>query len=176
MKNYKSLYVVTVLSFMLVFSLTESTAVAQAADHFFSVGARAGVGIPHGDINNFFDPNIAATADLEYHATDQFSIGGVFVYHRFSGPFSSAANIYRISANGKFYPGTGPLRPFFNGGGGAYVFDSGTTKFGMHVGGGLQFRAWPKTWIEVEYNFHNVFTSGSNVKFSTVQGGVRFRF
>jgi len=175
MKNYKSLYVVAVLSFMLVFSLTESTAVAQAADHFFSVGARAGVGIPHGDINNFFDPNIAATADLEYHATDQFSIGGVFGYHRFSGPFS-AANIYRISANGKFYPGTGPLRPFFNGGGGAYVFDSGTTKFGMHVGGGLQFRAWPKTWIEVEYNFHNVFTSGSNVKFSTVQGGVRFRF
>jgi opacity protein-like surface antigen len=143
---------------------------------FFSIGLRAGVAIPQGTFNTFFDPGIAATADLEYHATNQFSVAGLFGYRRFSGPFSSHLNLYQFSAGPKFYLTSGSIRPFVNGGVGAFVFQSGTTKFGMHTGGGFQFRVWPKVWLEAEYQYHNVFTSGSNFQFSTVQGGARFRF
>lgn len=143
---------------------------------FFSIGGRAGVAIPHGTFNNFFDTSIAATVDLEYHATNQFSVAGLLGYRRFSGPFSSHLNLYQVSAGPKFYFTTGSTRPFVNGGVGAFVFESSTTKFGIHTGGGLQFRVWPKVWFEAEYNFHNVFTSGSNFRYSTVQGGARFRF
>jgi hypothetical protein len=143
---------------------------------YFSVGGRAGVAIPHGTFNNFFDPSIAVTVDVEYHARDQFSVAGLLGYRRFSGPFSSHLNLYQVSAGPKFYLTKGSTRPFVNAGAGAFVFESGTTKFGVHTGGGLQVRAWPRTWLEVEYNFHNVFTSGSNTRYSTAQGGVRFRF
>ena len=143
---------------------------------FFSLGVRAGVAVPHSPFNTFFDPNVAATVDLEYHATNQFSVAGMLGYRRFSGPFSSHLNNFQFAGGPKFYLTTGAFRPFVNAGVGSFTFDSGTTKFGVYSGGGFQYRAWPRVWFEGEYNFHNVFTSGSNLKFSTVQGGVRFRF
>lgn len=147
-----------------------------STSHFFSVGGRVGVVIPHGEVNDFFDPNIAATADLEYHATDQFSIAGLFGYRRFSSSFSDHANLYQISAGPKLYLTSDSTRPFVNGGVGAFVDDTGTARFGLHLGGGLQFQVSPKVFLEGEYQFHNVFVEGTNFKFSTVQGGVRFRF
>ena len=147
-----------------------------STSHFFSVGGRVGVAIPHGEVNDFFDPNIAATADLEYHATDQFSIAGLFGYRRFSSSFSGHENLYQISAGPKFYLTTDSTRPFVNGGAGAFVDDTGTVRFGLHLGGGLQFQVSPKVALEGEYQFHNVFVGGANFRFSTVQGGVRFRF
>lgn len=149
---------------------------STSSSGFFSLGARAGVAVPHSPFNSVFDPHIAATVDLEYHFTNQFSVAGMFGYRRFDGPFSSHLNIYQFAGGPKFYLTSGTVRPFVNGGIGSFTFNSGTTKFGVQGGAGLQFRVWPRVWLEGEYVFHNVFTPGSNVKFSTVQGGVRFRF
>lgn len=146
---------------------------------FWSFGLRGGVAIPNGTANSFFDPGGALTADLEYHATNQLSAVGLFGYRRMSSglPLVSGVNVFQFSGGGKAYlTGTGQLRPFVNGGIGAFKFDPGSTRFGVYGGGGLQYRAWPNVWLEGEYNFHSVFTPGSNFNFSTVQGGVRFRF
>ncbi|HEX8281829.1 MAG TPA: opacity family porin [Pyrinomonadaceae bacterium] len=51
-----------------------------------------------------------------------------------------------------------------------------TTRGGANVGGGLQFALTPNAALDTMYNFHNVFTSGSNLRHSTAQGGARFRF
>jgi hypothetical protein len=144
----------------------------------FSIGLRAGVAIPQGFANNFFDPNVAFTADLEYHATNQVSVVGLFGYRRFSAdfPFLPDLNVFQFSGGGKFYLTGGQLRPFVNGGIGAFKFDPGDTRFGAYGGGGIQYRAWQKIWLEGEYNFHGVSNPGTNFKFSTVQGGVRFSF
>jgi opacity protein-like surface antigen len=84
--------------------------------------------------------------------------------------------VHQFSGNVKVFGGSGSVRPFINGGGGAYHFDGGDTRGGANLGGGLQFNLTPTFAIEGAYNFHTVFTPGSNVKFSTLQGGVRFRF
>ena len=146
---------------------------------FFSLGLRGGVAIPQGTANTFFNVGGAFTADLEYHATNQMSVVGLFGYRRMSSgaPLVPDLNVFQFSGGAKAYlTGTGQLRPFVNAGIGAFKFDPGSTRFGVYGGGGLQYRAWPNVWLEGEYNFHSVFTPGSNVNFSTVQGGVRFRF
>ena len=82
-----------------------------------------------------------------------------------------------ISGNGKVYM-VGPssnLRPFFNGGIGVYVSSSGSTFFGVNVGGGVLYEITPKVGVQGSYNFHSVNT-GPATHFSTVQAGVRFSF
>lgn len=144
----------------------------------FSIGLRGGVAIPHSPFNSLFDAGGAFTADLEYHATNQVSVVGLFGYRRFSAdfPFVPNLNVFQFAAGGKVYLTGGQLRPFVNGGLGAFKLDPGDTRFGVYSGGGVQYRAWQKVWLEGEYNFHSVFTPGTNFKFSTVQGGVRFSF
>jgi opacity protein-like surface antigen len=56
------------------------------------------------------------------------------------------------------------------------VTDDGGTHGGLNLGAGLQFNVSPKFAVEGAYNFHNAFLSGTSFRFSTVQGGVRFRF
>ena len=144
---------------------------------FFSLGLRAGAAFPHGFAGNFFDPGPAATVDLEYHAADQISVAGLFGYRRFSGQgFVPSLNLYELSVGPKAYLTSGVTRPFVNAGVGAFKFGSGSTNFGAYGGGGIQFRFRPRIWVEGEYEYHTVFTSGSNFNFSTVQGGLRFRF
>lgn len=144
---------------------------------FFSLGLRGGIAIPHGSFDTFFNPGPAATVDLEYHFTNQFSFVGLFGYRRFAGQGPvPGLNTFQFAAGPKVYLATGATRPFLNGGVGAFHFGTGTTRAGTYAGGGMQFRIRPRFWLEAEYNFHSVFTSGSNTNFSTLQGGVRFRF
>src|ERR1041385_3389333 len=108
-----------------------------------------------------------------------FSVEGIFGYHRLNSIFAGAdTNLFQVSSNGKFYfaPSTSSVRPFVNGGVGAYAFNPGSVKFGGNVGGGLLFVITPRFGVQGSYNFHAVNTSGSTFKFSTVQGGVRFVF
>lgn len=137
-----------------------------------------GANFPHGNLSNVFDPGFSFNGGLEYIVAPQFSAEGIFGYHRFNGAFGGAANLFQLSGNAKTYltPPPNKVRPFLNGGLGAYVFTSGTTRFGANVGGGLLYEATPRFGVQGSYNFHNVFTSGSNIKYSTAQGGVRFRF
>jgi opacity protein-like surface antigen len=137
----------------------------------------AGAAFPHGDISFFLDPGFSLNAGLEYMITTQFSAVGTFGYHRFSTFFGGDASVYQLSGNGKFYfvDDSTRLRPFVNGGVGLYVTDAATTHFGGNIGAGVLYEVTPKFGIQGSYNFH-AFTVGDGTRFSTVQGGVRFRF
>lgn len=147
----------------------------------WGLSLHAGVSLPHRDFNTFFNPGPSFAVDLEYRLNRFFSLEGIYGFHRFSGSrFGLVSvgdlNLHQFSFNGKVYGRTSPVRPFFNFGGGAYKFDPGDTRGGVNAGGGVQFDVSPNFMLEGLYNFHNVFTRGSNTQFSTVQGGVRFRF
>lgn len=147
----------------------------------WSLSLHAGVSIPHGNFNRFFNPGPNVGVDLEYRVTPIFSVEGIYTFHRFGAEdfgvvHTGGLNLHQLSANGKVYGSSAPVRPFFNFGGGVYHFDPSSTHGGLNVGGGLQFDVTPTVAVDAMYNFHNVFTSGSSTRFSTVQGGVRFRF
>jgi outer membrane protein with beta-barrel domain len=148
----------------------------------WGLSLHAGVSIPHGNFSNLFNPGPNFAVDLEYRITPTFSVEGIYGFHRFRGatfgPVSVGdLTVHQFSFNGKVYGTTSPVRPFFNFGGGAYNFSSGGgTHGGLNIGAGVQFDVTPTFAVEGVYNFHNVFTSGSNTRFSGLQGGVRFRF
>jgi hypothetical protein len=141
----------------------------------------AGASVPHGNFNTFFNPGPNLGVDLEYRINKIFSLEGIYTFHHFPGEtFSGVSigdlNLHQFSFNGKVYGNSSPLRPFVNFGGGAYKFDPGSTHGGLNIGGGLQVDITPTVALDGMYNFHNVFTNGSNTQFSTAQVGVRFRF
>lgn len=148
----------------------------------WGLSLHAGMSIPHGDFNTLFDPGPNFAVDLEYRLTPIVSLEAIYGLHHFGGgTFGQVSvgdlNVHQFSFNGKVYGTTSPVRPFFNFGGGAYRFGSGGgTNGGVNIGGGLQFDVTPNLAFEGLYNLHNVFTTGSNVRFSAVQGGLRFRF
>ena len=146
----------------------------------WGLSLHSGISIPHGNFDTFFNPGPNLGIDLEYRITSTFSLEGIYGFHHFRGATIGAVtvgnlNMHQFSFNGKVYVGSSPVRPFFNFGGGVYHFDP-STHGGLNVGAGVQFDVTPTFAVEGVYNFHNVFTSGSNTKFSTLQAGVRFRF
>lgn len=185
------------LQILLLVSFIPLVAVAQEANHSkdatsatsspqsasdrskFAVFGSVGVTVPHGDFNIFVDPSLSLNTGLEYMITPQFSVEGTLGFHRFSTSsfFDDHANLYQVSGNGKFYlvDESSKLRPFVNGGVGLYVTDAATTHFGGNVGGGVLYEATPRFGIVGAYNFH-AFSAGDGTRFSTVQGGVRWRF
>lgn len=151
----------------------------------WGLSLHAGASIPHGNFANIFNPGPNVGVDLEYRFNRRFSLEAIYTFNHFRGETFTfngqsftldGTNIHNLSLNGKVYGGTSPVRPFFNFGGGVYVFDSVTARGGVNVGGGLQFDLTPNVALDSMYNFHNVFGSGSSLRYSTVQGGVRFRF
>jgi hypothetical protein len=147
----------------------------------WGLSLHAGTSFPHGNFNTLFSPGGNFGVDLEYRINPNFSLEGIYTFHHFRGETFGAVtvddiNIHQFSINGKVYGSSSPVRPFFNFGGGAYKFDPGSTRGGLNVGGGVQFDVTSNIAIDTMYNFHNVFTSGSSTRFSTLQGGVRFRF
>lgn len=160
---------------------------ADADSKRWGLSLHAGASIPHADFGNIFNPGPNFGLDLEYRLSNHVSLEALYGFHRFRGEdFGNVSvediNLHQFSGNVKVFGGNGSVRPFLNAGGGAYHFDfgdlapGGDTRGGVNVGGGLQFNLTPTFAVEGSYNFHNVFTPGTNVKFSTVQGGVRFRF
>lgn len=148
----------------------------------WGLSLHGGVSFPHGDFDTVFNPGPNFAVDLEYRLTQTFSLEGIYGFHRFNGETFGTVkvgdlNLHQFSFNGKVYGGGSPVRPFFNFGGGVYHFGAvGTTNGGLNVGGGIQFDVTPTFAVEGVYNFHNIFTSGQNTRFSALQGGVRFRF
>jgi hypothetical protein len=147
----------------------------------WGLSLHGGLSFPHNNLSAVkFGPNFAI--DLEYRFNKTFSLEAIYGFHHFRGktlgPFTlSNLNVHQFSLNGKVYGSSAPVRPFFNFGGGAYVFTPGvSTHSGLNVGGGLQFDVKPKIAVEGLYNFHTVFVPGSDRTFSGLQGGVRFRF
>ena len=122
---------------------------------------------------------MSAQFGFEYLFTNRASVEGSLGYDRFNSAFVSGnhLNLVRGSGNLKYYPVIGTFQFGVFGGGGVYHFDSGGgTHGGLNIGAVAEYRLNTSVSIETNYNFHNVFTSGSSTRFSTVQGGVRFRF
>jgi hypothetical protein len=142
----------------------------------FAVFGTAGVAFAHGDFSTFADPGFSINTGLEYMITDQFSAEATLGYNRFPTFFSSHLNLYQLSGNAKFYlvDESSNVRPFVNGGLGAYVAEV-TAHFGGNIGGGILYQVTPHFGIQGSYNFH-AFSAGSVVRYSTAQGGVRWRF
>jgi opacity protein-like surface antigen len=137
-----------------------------------------GGNFPQGVLSNAFDPGVSLNTGVEYEVTNRISLEGIFGYHRLNGTTNVAdVNLFQFSANGKFYVGPGALRGFVNAGTGVYHFDpGGNTRPGVNVGGGVQYSVRPRLALEGAYNFHSVFTTGANTRFSTLQGGIRIKF
>jgi hypothetical protein len=124
-----------------------------------------------------FDPGLSLGADLEYRFTPLFSFEGYLGHDRFRNSFfNDSFYITHLSAGPKFTFGTGSVRPSLHAGVGAYFFEGGGTHVGGNVGASLQFWVTPNFAIEPSYNYRFINTSGSVVRYSTLQGGVRFRF
>jgi len=181
LKNFKLLLLLSFIPLLAITGLAQATSGGSpqpSSDRSkFAVFGDAGVTVPHGDFNTFVDPSFSLNTGVEYMITEQFSVEGTLGYHRFSTFFGDHANLYQVSGNGKFYlvDESSKVRPFVNGGVGLYVTDSATTHFGGNVGGGVLYEATPRFGILGAYNFH-AFSAGSGLRFSTVQGGVRWRF
>jgi hypothetical protein len=143
----------------------------------FAVFASMGGNFPHGNFNNLFDPGVSVQAGLEYRFNFRVSAEGAFGYDRFNLSSSNFhLGLYRGSANLKVYPVIGVFQLGVFGGGGVYHFNPGDTRFGLNIGFVPEYRINTNLSIEAPYSFHNVFTPGGNVRFSTLQGGVRIRF
>lgn len=151
----------------------------------WGLSLHAGASIPHGDFDDVFNPGANVGVDLEYRFNKKFSLEAIYTFNHFRGETFTfngqsftvdGTNIHNLSVNGKIYGDTSPVRPFVNFGGGLYVFDSATARGGVNVGGGLQFDLKPNVALDAMYNFHNVIGSDGSLRYSTVQGGVRFRF
>jgi opacity protein-like surface antigen len=75
------------------------------------------------------------------------------------------------------------VRPYILGGGGVYnlksKFTDGTsgssTKFGINAGAGFDFDLQSKVGIFLEGRFHNVFVTGSDVKYIPITAGLRIK-
>jgi hypothetical protein len=160
---------------------------AQGAE--FALGG--GLGIPLGSFDD--------ASKMGWHglAAVSFVPNGSPVGIQFDGQYQQ----YKVDGTGdlknRFLIGTGNIvykfktseesrfRPYLIGGGGVYnlkttgnvtpgtLFEGGVTKFGINAGAGFDFKAGG-AGLFLEGRFHDVFTSGENVKFIPITVGIRF--
>jgi opacity protein-like surface antigen len=162
---------------------------AQGAE--FSLGG--GLGVPLG---NFDDSDKLGWMGL---AGVSFVPNGSPVGIQFDGQYQQYKRDGSASLKDRFLIGTGnivfkfktseesKLRPYLIGGGGVYNFkttgtndiggvidtDNSTTKFGLNAGAGFDFKAG-SVGLFLEGRFHDVFTTGENLKFIPITLGIRF--
>jgi hypothetical protein len=76
------------------------------------------------------------------------------------------------------------VHPYLLGGGGVYnikpkllapATSSSVTKFGINAGAGFDFDLQSSVGIFIEGRFHNVFVTGSDIKFIPISAGVRIK-
>ena len=167
--------------------LSAPAARAQGAE--FALGG--GIGIPLGSFDD--------VSKLGWHglAAVSFVPNGSPVGIQFDGQFQQ----YKLDGTGdlknRLLIGTGNIvykfktaeesrfRPYLIGGGGVYntkitgsddpgnILPGGETKFGLNAGAGFDFKAGG-AGLFLEGRFHDVFTSGENVKFIPITVGIRF--
>lgn len=134
----------------------------------------AGLNHPQSRLRGFDDGKVSINLGAERRLTPHWSVEGILGYHAFEGPLDP--KLWQLSVNGKYFFGSGPLRPFANAGAGAYRFDSGNagTRAGFNGGAGLLYQLTPGLAVEGVVNYHNVNTNADSVSFTTVQVGLRF--
>ncbi|HEV7365150.1 MAG TPA: outer membrane beta-barrel protein [Gemmatimonadales bacterium] len=178
-----------------VAALTVGTLVSAPVLHAqgteFSLGG--GVGVPLGTFDN--------TVKTGWHglAAISFVPNGSPVGIQFDGQYQQYKLDGSASLKDRFIMGTGNIvfkfnssegatfRPYLIGGGGVYNFkttgtndlgtivstDNSTTKFGLNAGAGFDFKLG-SVGLFLESRFHDVFTSGEDLKFVPITLGLRF--
>jgi hypothetical protein len=162
---------------------------AQGAE--FSLGG--GVGIPTGTFDNTAKMGwmgLAAVSFVPNGAPVGIQFDGQYQQYKFDAGGSLKDRFLIGTANVVFKFKTSEesaFRPYLIGGGGVYNLKTtgatsvggvtsttgSTTKFGVNAGAGFDFKAG-SAGLFVESRFHDVFTSGSNVKFIPITVGIRF--
>ena len=149
-------------------------------------GLGAGISIPSGATSNGLKTGWHGTALVQFKPPASpvgFQVDGSYNQLGFDGGggkyqvISGTANaVYKFSVAAQTQ-----FRPYLIGGGGIYNVknkpDAGIsvsdTKFGINVGAGFDIKAGG-AGLFLEGRFHDVFTSGENVKFIPITLGIRF--
>ena len=160
---------------------------AQGAE--FSLGG--GVGIPLGTFDDAAKMGwhgLAAVSFVPNGAPVGIQIDGQYQQFKLDGFTDTKERFLMGTANVVFKFKTSEestFRPYLIGGGGVYnlkttgnvtpgtLFEGGVTKFGINAGAGFDFKAGG-AGLFLEGRFHDVFTSGENVKFIPITVGIRF--
>ena len=162
---------------------------AQGAE--FSLGG--GIGIPTGSFDNTNKTGwmgLAAVSFVPNGAPVGIQIDGQYQQYKFDGGGSSKERFLIGTANVVFKFKTSEesaFRPYLIGGGGVYNFKAtgattvggvtsttgSTTKFGLNGGAGFDFKTGG-VGLFAESRFHDVFSSGENLKFIPITVGIRF--
>ena len=160
---------------------------AQGAE--FALGG--GVGIPLGTFDDAVKigwHGLAAVSFVPNGWPVGIQIDGQYQQYKFDGSTSLKDRFIMGTANIVFKFKSSEesrVRPYLIGGGGVYnvkatgtndlgtIVEGGVTKFGLNAGAGFDFKAGG-AGLFVESRFHDVFTSGENVKFLPITVGIRF--
>jgi hypothetical protein len=160
---------------------------AQGAE--FALGG--GVGIPLGAFDDAVKMGwhgLAAISVVPNGWPVGIQIDGQYQQYKFDGSTSLKDRFIMGTANIVFKFKSSEesrVRPYLIGGGGVYnvkatgtndlgtLVQGGVTKFGLNAGAGFDFKAGG-AGLFVESRFHDVFTSGENLKFLPITVGIRF--
>jgi len=151
----------------------------------FSFGALFGGNFPSGGLDDIAATGPSFAWDLEYRIKGPLAVqllAGQDLMCRKSPPAPADAGylvVTHVSALLRLYipVGTSPFKPFVSGGGGYYGYHPGPAHGGVQAGGGFLIELNPRVGFETAIRFHS--TGGfspSRGNFTTVQGGLRFRF
>jgi Outer membrane protein beta-barrel domain len=186
----------------LLFALLIALPITAHAAGGFVIGAHGGVTVPSGSFGDYWDTGFLVGGYGEYMVSEPFAIG-VDVNYAENNPSDQLGipsdadatfSYLNVGAHGKWtYLAMGsPLRPYLVGGGGLYSvkykYEDPTTsteekrsEFGLMGGIGLSWLATTSIRLEMEANYHHVFTSesdfgDSSAPFFGVQGGIAYAF
>ncbi len=140
----------------------------------------AGSTVPAGNFSDDYDPSYSVLLDLEYKFTPKYSFLGLLGYNHFKGASTGVDDTYwaNLSANVKYYftrfAKSGTV--WVNAGAGSYKPKSGSARAGANVGVGLGGDINTQWRWEVGINYHNIFTSGRDTRFTVPTVGVTYNF
>ena len=133
-----------------------------------------GLALPLGNFNNSYNSGLSLALDIEKRLSPQLWVVGIVGFNQFDA--ANDTHWWNLSANLKYEFTTNPLRPYVKGGGGLYIPESGSSRAGYNVGAGVNYDLTPKWTLELGGDYHEVFTSGSNIQFAVPHIGVIYRF
>jgi Outer membrane protein beta-barrel domain len=157
----------------------------------FALGG--GVGVPTGTFDDAVKVGwhgLAAVSFVPNGWPVGIQIDGQYQQYKFDGSTSLKDRFIMGTGNVVFKFKTSEesaVRPYLIGGGGVYNIkatgtndvgtivdtDNSVTKFGLNAGAGFDFKAGG-AGLFIESRFHDVFTTGENVKFIPITVGIRF--
>jgi hypothetical protein len=150
---------------------------AGSLSHFEATFDLGGA-FPMGNFGNAANPSISIGGGFDYRFSHMLS-AGIYVGHdRFSLKAGGGDSfVTHVSPEVRVTAPLGFVRPFAQAGVGVYVpGPGGSAHFGWNLGGGLDHWLAPHVGVEAVYNFRQVDGNAGTLNYSTVRGGLRFRF